>query len=93
MEVPAVSTKVKVKHASPYDKYFDNGQESRSGPTSELSTWMDSILLKEVILVLLFFICLGVLQLYFFMFHQTSLVLCCILLYCQKIRIAYIIFA
>ncbi|CAA7027719.1 unnamed protein product [Microthlaspi erraticum] len=46
-EVPEVPKKVKVKHASPYDKYFEDGQESRSGSTSELSTWMDSILLKE----------------------------------------------
>lgn len=54
VELPADSGEAKVtnkanKHADTFDKYFANGEESRrSRRTSELSTWMDSFLLKEV---------------------------------------------
>lgn len=63
IEIPAVSGEAKVgkkvnKAAETFDKYFSKGEESRSGSTSELATWMDSVLLKEVILVLLLSICL-----------------------------------
>lgn len=62
IELPAVSGEAKVtkkvnKAGENFDKYFANGEESRRGSTSELATWMDSVLLKEVILVLLLFIC------------------------------------
>ncbi|ESQ28767.1 hypothetical protein EUTSA_v10018524mg [Eutrema salsugineum] len=40
-------TKKVNKAADTFDKYFGNGQESRTGSTSELATWMDSVLLKE----------------------------------------------
>lgn len=54
VELPADSgeakfTKKVKKTGETFDKYFCNGEESRrSGPSSELSTWMDSVLLKEV---------------------------------------------
>lgn len=54
VELPADSGEAKVpkkanKPADTFDKYFSNGEESRrSRHTSELSTWMDSVLLKEV---------------------------------------------
>lgn len=54
VELPADSGEAKVakkvkKSGETFDKYFANGEESRrSGRTSELSTWMDSVLLKEV---------------------------------------------
>ncbi|KAG2295930.1 hypothetical protein Bca52824_042599 [Brassica carinata] len=54
---PNITTHKKEKHFSAieedinrktFDKYFANGEESRKiGRTSELSTWMDSVLLKE----------------------------------------------
>ncbi|KAJ4909863.1 zinc finger (C3HC4-type RING finger) family protein / BRCT domain-containing protein [Raphanus sativus] len=53
VELPADSGEAKVakkvkKSGETFDKYFANGEESRrSGRTSELSTWMDSVLLKE----------------------------------------------
>lgn len=52
VELPADSGEAKVtnkanKPADTFDKYFANGEESRRS-TSELSTWMDSVLLKEV---------------------------------------------
>ncbi|CAF2138623.1 BnaA02g12920D [Brassica napus] len=53
VELPADSGEAKVtkkanKPADTFDKYFANGEESRrNGRTSELSTWMDSFLLKE----------------------------------------------
>lgn len=64
VELPAdsgeakVTTKVK-KTGETFDKYFANGEESRrSGRSSELSTWMDSVLLKEVSLLFSLFLCL-----------------------------------
>lgn len=63
VELPADSGEAKVtkkanKPADTFDKYFSNGEESRrSRRTSELSTWLDSVLLKEVRLVFLLFIC------------------------------------
>ncbi|KAL1208789.1 BRCT domain-containing protein [Cardamine amara subsp. amara] len=52
IELPAVSEEAKVtkkvnKVAQSFDRYFSNGEEGRSGSTSELATWMDSVLLKE----------------------------------------------
>ncbi|KAJ0242941.1 zinc finger protein [Hirschfeldia incana] len=54
LELPTDSGEAKVtkkvkKSGDTFDKYFANGEESRrSGRrTSELSTWMDSVLLKE----------------------------------------------
>ncbi|KAG2241352.1 hypothetical protein Bca52824_096663 [Brassica carinata] len=53
VELPADSGEAKVTKkannpADTFDKYFSNGEESRrSRRTSELSTWMDSVLLKE----------------------------------------------
>ena len=54
---PNITTHKKEKHFSAieedinrktFDKYFANGEESRKiGRISELSTWMDSVLLKE----------------------------------------------
>lgn len=63
IELPAVSGEAKVtkkvnKAAETFEKYFSKGEENRSGSTSELATWMDSVLLKEVILVLLLPFCL-----------------------------------
>lgn len=55
VELPgeAKVTKKVTKSGDTFDKYFCNGEESRrSGRTSELSSWMDSVLLKEVSLVL-----------------------------------------
>ncbi|CAN8238573.1 unnamed protein product [Cochlearia groenlandica] len=45
-EEAKAAKKVK-KAAETFDKYFGDGEESRRGTTSELSTWMDSVLLKE----------------------------------------------
>ncbi|XP_010415273.1 PREDICTED: E3 ubiquitin-protein ligase RNF8-like [Camelina sativa] len=52
MELPAISGEAKAtkkvnKATETFDKYFNNGEESRRGSTSELATWMDSVLLKE----------------------------------------------
>ncbi|CAH2065897.1 unnamed protein product, partial [Thlaspi arvense] len=53
IELPAVPEEAKVtkkvkKSAESFDNYFGDGEESsRSGCTSELATWMDSVLLKE----------------------------------------------
>ncbi|KAG7586088.1 BRCT domain [Arabidopsis thaliana x Arabidopsis arenosa] len=52
IELPAVSGEAKVtkkvnKAAETFEKYFSKGEENRSGSTSELATWMDSVLLKE----------------------------------------------
>ena len=61
VELPADSGEAKVTKkannpADTFDKYFSNGEESRrSRRTSELSTWMDSVLLKEVSLLISFF--------------------------------------
>ncbi|VVA94332.1 unnamed protein product [Arabis nemorensis] len=52
IELPAVSEEARVtkkvnKASETFDKYFGNGEENNRGSTSELSTWMDSVLLKE----------------------------------------------
>lgn len=65
IELPAVSQEARVtkkvnKASETFDKYFGNGEDNVRGSTSELSTWMDSVLLKEVILLLLLYICLDI---------------------------------